>query len=48
MFALADFIWEDEASRCYELPDGENGPRPVFYTGIAAKTTTAIFPVKNR
>ena len=27
LFAVADFIWEDEASRCCEFTDGENGPR---------------------
>ena len=24
LLAVADFIWEDEASRCYEFTDGED------------------------
>ena len=50
--------WEDEASRCCEFTDRENGPRIFFdilasklgryFTGIAAETSAAIFPVKRR
>ena len=50
---MVDFIWEDEASRCCEFTDGENGPRyfsdiPAlklgrYFTGIAAETAAAIF-----
>ena len=55
---VADFIWEDKASRCCEFTDGENGPRffPIYqryslgqyFTGIAAETTAAHFPIKRR
>ena len=51
---MAIFVWEDKASRWCEFNDG-----PLFsdipalklgrcFTGIAAKTTGAIFPVKRR
>ena len=52
LFAVADFIREDEPSRCCEFNDGENGPLfsdiPELKlgqqcTGIAAETTAAIF-----
>ena len=53
LIVLADFIREDEVSRCYELTDGENSPRFFRYTSV--KTTAAIFqlnaaifPVKRR
>ena len=53
---MADFIWEDEAYRCCEKNDGENGHRfssdiPAlklgwYLTGIAAETTASIFLIK--
>ena len=32
LFAVADFIREDEASRCCKFADGQNGPRvfPIY------------------
>ena len=58
MVAVADFNWEDEASRCCEFFDVENGHRfffnipalklALYFTGIETGTTTAIFSVKRR
>ena len=54
---MADFIWENGASRCCEFTDGEDVHRfsdePALklgqqFTGTAAETTTPIFPVKRR
>ena len=54
---MADFIWEDEASRCCEFTftDGEDvqcffSDKPALklgqqFTGTAAETTSPIFPV---
>ena len=51
MLYLDNLILENEASRWYEFNDGENGPDiPAlklrrYFTGIAAETAAAIFPV---
>ena len=54
---MADFIWEDEASRCCEFTDGEDvqcfPDKPALklgqqFTGTAAETTSPIFAVKRR
>ena len=58
-FAVADIIWEDEASRCCEFTDGENSPRffpydipalkfGLYFTGTAAETAAANFSVSRR
>ena len=55
---MAAFFWEDEASRCCEFTEGENGPRfssdiPALKlgrssTGLAVETTAAYFQGKRR
>ena len=50
---MADFIWEDEASRCCEFTDGEDvqcffSDKPALklgqqFTGTAVETTSPIF-----